>query len=106
MANCRKASRTSDSFIVILLAPVDPLAQLDAWDPALMLFIGRDFGLSKPDIQVSFDTTIDIYLNDQVVKEHGLPPGTRPLKTGSHVFTAKDNVKRVFVGRCLGVTFI
>jgi hypothetical protein len=80
----------------MLLAPVDPLARPENWNPAIMLFIGRDFERPKPNIQVLFDTEINIFLKDQVVKENGLPFGTPPLETGTHVFTCEDNVQGDF----------
>jgi hypothetical protein len=90
----------------MLLAPTDPLGPQETWFPSIMLFMERHFEPAKSNIEILIDTKISIYFEDNVTREKGFPPGTKPLKSATHVFTTEDNVKGVFICRNLDVEWI
>jgi hypothetical protein len=96
----------NSALIVMLLAPVDPLGSQETWHPSMMLFIERDFEPARSNIEVLIDTEITVYFKDKVAREKGIPPGTVPIASGTHVFTTEDSVQGVFICRNLGVKWI
>lgn len=93
----------NSAFIVLLLAPADPLTPNEDWGRSMVLFVERGFEPPTPSLQAFFETKIEVYLKDRAAKEKGIPPGTRPLAKGTHTFTTEDNVEGRLICRKLGV---
>ncbi|KAF9518988.1 hypothetical protein BS47DRAFT_1337542 [Hydnum rufescens UP504] len=86
------------AFIVMPLAPSDPLTPAGSWTSTLMVFVERAFEPAGSKTLFQFDTGIDVYMMDPIFLAHEIVFGSKSLKRLSHVFTAKDNVEGAAFG--------
>ncbi|KAF9518991.1 hypothetical protein BS47DRAFT_1337544 [Hydnum rufescens UP504] len=85
-------------FIVMPLAPSDPLTPAHAWRSTLRVFAERAFEPSGSKTVVQFDTGMEVYMMDPIFLAKELLLGSKSLAKLFHVFTVEDNVEGAAFG--------